>query len=76
MGVDAYLSGEDLLYVEHELFPFPSADQIVVAVPKFAESEDGRPPLVEKDLKPRVAVFRREAPESRFVGHLAKESGA
>ena len=76
VGVDAYLSGEDLRYVAQELFPFPSADQIVIAVPKFAESEDGRPPLVEKDVKPRVAVFRREAPEARFVGHLAKEPGA
>jgi proteasome lid subunit RPN8/RPN11 len=74
VGVNAYLSEEDLSYLEHERFR--GADQIVIAVPKFEESQDGRPALVEKDVKPRVAVFRRDALKVPFVGHLAKESGA
>lgn len=32
VGVDAYLSDEDLAYVENDLFPFPNADQIVLSV--------------------------------------------
>jgi proteasome lid subunit RPN8/RPN11 len=76
VGVDAYLSEEDLGYAEQEFFPFPDADQIVVGVPVLEESDEPRPQLADENLKPRVAVFRREAPEARFVGHLAKEPGA
>ena len=32
VGVDAYLSDEDLAYAQNDLFPFPSADQIVMSV--------------------------------------------
>ena len=32
VDVGAYLSELDLEYAEHALFPFPSADQIVIAV--------------------------------------------
>lgn len=73
VGVSAYLSDEDLHYIEQEGFPFHDADQIVVAVPVFEKSEDGQPQLAEKDVKPWVAVFRREAPGSPFGGHAVLE---
>ncbi len=90
VSVRAYLSQEDLRYVEQELFPFPDADQIVVGVP--LESTQPAPDVpVEidrrddsrelkrfdlSDLKFEVAVFRRAAPDAPFRGHPSREQGA
>jgi len=76
VGVDAYLSEEDLAYAEQEFFPFPDADQIVLGVPVAAGSEQGRTQLVEKDLKPSLAVFRRPQPGAPFRGYGSEEVGA
>ena len=54
VGVDAYLSDEDLAYVENDLFPFPDADQIVLSVHN-------------KQVK-SARLFRRSGPGSPFVG--------
>ena len=62
-GVNAYLSDEDLAYAEHEGFPFKGADQIVVAVPGA-------------EMKPRVALFRREKPGRPFRGHEVQDPSA
>ena len=53
VGVDAYLSEEDLAYVKNELFPFPHADQIVLSV----HSKQVR----------SARLFRRSAPGEEFV---------
>ena len=42
VGTGAYLSELDLGYAHHELFPFPEADQIVVAV---ASTDTGSPAM-------------------------------
>ena len=76
VGVDAYLSDEDLAYAEQELFPFPNADQLVIGVPFVQGGEDAKRQLIDKDLKPRVAVFRRHEPGAPFRGHESREPGA
>lgn len=53
IGAGVYLSHLDLAYAEHDFFPFPDADQIVVAV-------------IERTARD-VAVFRRS--ERGFEGH-------
>jgi proteasome lid subunit RPN8/RPN11 len=53
LGVDAYLSSEDLAYVRNDLFPFPRADQIVLSV-------NG------KRVEPR-RLFRRSSRDAEFV---------
>jgi proteasome lid subunit RPN8/RPN11 len=54
VGAEAYLSEMDRTYADHPLFPFPDADQIVVAVlPERVES---------------VGLFERSAPGRPFVG--------
>lgn len=75
VGVDAYLSEEDLGYAEQALFPFPDADQVVIGVPVSEGADAGRPGLSERHPRPRVAVFRRPAPGAAFQGHEARESG-
>jgi proteasome lid subunit RPN8/RPN11 len=56
VGVGAYLSDEDLRYAEHEFFPFPEADHIVIAVRELERKVDA------------VALFRREAVGRPFRG--------
>lgn len=58
VGVGAYLSDEDLRYAEHEFFPFPGADHIVIAVREFERKVDG------------VALFRRDAIGRPFQGRV------
>ena len=57
VGAGAYLSEMDVEYVEHPLFPFPDADQIVLHV-------------FERTVR-RVALFRRDA--GAFVGHPVEQ---
>jgi proteasome lid subunit RPN8/RPN11 len=62
VGVGSYLSEEDLAYAEHDFFPFPEADQLVVAV-------------FDRHVK-HIAAFQRPAPGQAFVGRAveARES--
>jgi len=53
VGVEAYLSEEDLAYVQNDLFPFPNADQIVLSVHN-------------KRVK-SARLFRRGGPGESFV---------
>jgi len=76
VGVDAYLSDEDLAYAEQEFFPFPEADQIVLGMPVADGRGEQRAHLVEKDLKPSIAVFRRAAAGAPFRGYGSEESAA
>lgn len=62
VGVDAYLSDEDLSYAEHDFFPFPEADQLVVAV-------------FDRQVK-RIAAFQRPAPGEAFVGRSVEARDA
>ncbi len=89
VSVRAYLSEEDLRYLEQELFPFPDADQIVVGVPLESTQPAQDAPVDSdrrddprelkrldlSDLKFEVAVFRRAAPEAPFRGHRSREPG-
>ena len=59
VGYAAYLSEMDLDYAEHDLFPFPDADQIVLSV---FDRKVGDP-----------ALFRR-TPDG-FVGHRVERAG-
>ncbi len=61
VGAGAYLSEMDLEYATREGFPYPGADQIVVAVH-------------ESDARGLVGVFTRETPSEPFRGRLV-ESG-
>ena len=54
VGTGAYLSELDLAYAEHAFFPFPDADQIVVAVH-------------DPSAPPEIALFERRS-AGRFVG--------
>jgi proteasome lid subunit RPN8/RPN11 len=54
VDVGAYLSELDVEYAEHALFPFPSADQIVIAVR-------------ERQVV-GLGLFQREAPDKPLVG--------
>ncbi len=54
VGVGAYLSELDLEYAEHELFPFPTADQIVIAV--------------QERQVVGVGLFQREGAGKAFAG--------
>jgi len=60
VGAGAYLSQMDLEYAEHDLFPFPGAAQIVLAV-------------FDRKVK-AVGIFEREADSGVFVGR-ALEAG-
>jgi proteasome lid subunit RPN8/RPN11 len=65
VGVGAYLSDEDLRYAEHEFFPFPDADHIVIAVRELERKVDA------------VALFRREGIGHPFRGRaVLPDSGA
>ena len=54
VDVGAYLSELDLEYAEHALFPFPTADQIVIAV--------------QERQVVGLGLFQREAAGKPFVG--------
>jgi len=73
LGLDAYLSEEDLAYAEHEFFPFQEADQIVLGVPILAESVEGRSRVADRELKLRVGVFRRDGLGGAWQGHDCEE---
>jgi proteasome lid subunit RPN8/RPN11 len=60
VGVGAYLSAMDLVYAESELFPFPDADHIVVAV--CGRKVDS------------VAFFRQDAESGEFSGRTVVSS--
>ena len=54
VDVGAYLSELDLEYAEHALFPFPSADQIVIAV--------------HERRVVALGIYQREGPGKPFTG--------
>jgi len=62
VGVGSYLSEQDLEYAENPFFPFPEADQIVVAV-------------FERHVK-GIGIFRREGYGRPFAGRSVEASGA
>ncbi|MGH0035266.1 MAG: Mov34/MPN/PAD-1 family protein [Myxococcota bacterium] len=58
VGADAYLSEMDQAFLEHDLFPFPNAAQLVIGVWERKVS--------------RVGVFERPSPEEEFVGRAVE----
>jgi proteasome lid subunit RPN8/RPN11 len=61
VGAGVYLSALDLGYAEHPLFPFPQADQIVIAVHEGPRAELG--------------IFQREAIGRPFTGRTIVSAG-
>ena len=75
VGTDAYLSELDLEYALHPLFPFPRADQIVVAVPEpdaahlsLRELEDG--------TAEGIGIFVWYPELGTFRGHRARPTAS
>ncbi len=62
VGADAYLSEMDLAFAENDLFPFPEAAQIVIAV--WGRSVSA------------VGIFARETCGGVFVGASLEANGA
>ena len=54
----AYLSEQDLDHAESELFPFPDADHVVIAV------------RIQDRVVGQVGVFRRDRPMGGFAGRM------
>jgi proteasome lid subunit RPN8/RPN11 len=71
VGSEAYLSELDQRYARHPLYPFPGADQIVVAVP-----ETGASHLAihcdDEGCARGIALFVWDGPASRFRGHRVR----
>jgi len=69
-GPGVYLSETDLEYARHALFPFPEADQIVVAV----SSREQRPiaTLSEDGCVEGLGIFAWDAASSCFRGRRVR----
>jgi proteasome lid subunit RPN8/RPN11 len=69
VGAEAYLSETDLEYAENAFFPFPSADQIVVAV------VSGPPPSFEGRRVTGIGIFQRDGVGCAFLGRPVRSQG-
>ena len=74
VGTGAYLSKMDLDYARHALFPFPDADQIVVAVASPDASHLTM--RLEDGCAQDVAIFVWDAAERAFRGRRVRPSAS
>ena len=70
VGTDAYLSDLDLEYARDPLFPFPGADQIVVAVPE--PDAEHLSPRFEDGCAEGIGIFVWQPQLRTFRGHRAR----
>lgn len=74
VGTGAYLSEMDLDYARHALFPFPDADQIVVAVPS---PDNGHVTMrLEDGCAVGIGIFGWDANQSGFRGRRVRPSAS
>lgn len=74
VGTGAYLSQMDLDYARHAFFPFPAADQIVVAVASPDASHLTM--RLEDGCAQDVGIFVWDAAEKGFRGHRVRPSAS
>jgi proteasome lid subunit RPN8/RPN11 len=72
VGSGAYLSDMDLEYARHALFPFPEADQIVVALPGPDASHLAAP--LEGGCVHGLGIFVWDATAGGFRGRRIRPS--
>jgi proteasome lid subunit RPN8/RPN11 len=75
VGEGVYLSAMDLEYAQHVLFPFPDADQIVVAVASPDAGHLGMR-LDHDGCVQDIGIFRWDAAAGSFRGHRVKASAS
>jgi proteasome lid subunit RPN8/RPN11 len=75
VGSGAYLSELDLEYAQHALFPFPDADQIVVAVASPDAGHLGVR-LDDDECVHGIGIFQWDAAARAFRGHRVRPSAS
>ncbi len=74
VGTGVYLSEMDLDYARHAFFPFPDADQIVVAVPS---PDAGHVTMrLEEGCVQGIGIFLWDAPGAAFRGRRVRPSAS
>lgn len=74
VGEGVYLSQMDLDYASHALFPFPDADQIVVAVPS---PDEGRITMrLEDGCAQGIGIFQWDAASAAFRGRRVRPAAS
>jgi proteasome lid subunit RPN8/RPN11 len=74
VGAGAYLSEMDLDYARHALFPFPDADQIVVAVPSPDASHLAM--RLEDGCAQGIGIFVWDADGASFRGRRVRPAAS